>query len=151
MTDTDTTAGQVQQGRWYPNKPPMLPDETPDAYTSRLTGGDRTGRSPYDHRRNRQCSIGWHNECSDPLGVSCECPCHDEQVNAEYRVDQWNQANPPGTRVRLPAAPDEPATTTTGLAYIGQHPGPGNPDDVAVVDLDGWPHPVALTWLEPAR
>lgn len=30
--------------------------------------------------RNRQCSIGFHEECSDRSGVNwngdCECPCH---------------------------------------------------------------------------
>lgn len=27
---------------------------------------------------NRQCSIGWHDECSDPEGDHCKCPCHTE-------------------------------------------------------------------------
>jgi len=26
----------------------------------------------------RQCSIGWHAECSDPQGTRCKCTCHDE-------------------------------------------------------------------------
>lgn len=30
--------------------------------------------------RNRQCSIGWHEECSDRSGINwngdCNCPCH---------------------------------------------------------------------------
>jgi len=25
---------------------------------------------------NRQCSIGWHQECSDPHGDECGCACH---------------------------------------------------------------------------
>jgi|GEM_PF-5630091 hypothetical protein len=25
----------------------------------------------------RQCSIGWHAECSDPRGIRCKCTCHD--------------------------------------------------------------------------
>lgn len=54
----------------------MLEGETPEKYTDRLTGADRTDRRPYDHERNRQCSIGYHDECSDPDGVNCECPCH---------------------------------------------------------------------------
>jgi hypothetical protein len=64
--------------------PPALPGESDDAYTDRLTGADRTGRVPYDHRRNRQCSIGYHGECSerritDPsITRNCECPCHAE-------------------------------------------------------------------------
>jgi hypothetical protein len=55
--------------------PPLLTGETLDEYTNRLTGADGTGRRPYKHR-NRQCSIGWHGECSDPSGERCECPCH---------------------------------------------------------------------------
>jgi hypothetical protein len=27
---------------------------------------------------NRQCSIGYHMECSDPQGEECECPCHQQ-------------------------------------------------------------------------
>jgi len=146
---TDTPTEQIQRGRWYPNRPPALPGESDDQYTDRLTGADGTNRSPYDHRRNRQCSIGWHAECSDPDGETCECPCHPEQINADRLVDQWNQANPPGTRVHLPAVPEEPATETLSAAYVGDHP--GHADDVAVVGLAGWPHPVALSWLEPVR
>lgn len=67
---------QTERARWWPEPPPQLPGESDDAYTDRLTGADRTGRVPYDHKRNRQCSIGWHGECSDPRGVSCQCPCH---------------------------------------------------------------------------
>ena len=29
-----------------------------------------------EHGTNRQCSIGWHGECSDPRGESCQCICH---------------------------------------------------------------------------
>jgi hypothetical protein len=25
---------------------------------------------------NRQCSIGYHEECSDPNGYECDCNCH---------------------------------------------------------------------------
>jgi hypothetical protein len=25
---------------------------------------------------NRQCAMGFHLECSDPPGESCECHCH---------------------------------------------------------------------------
>ena len=68
---------QVQRARWYPEMPPALPDETTDQYTDRLTGADGTDRRPYDHHRNRQCSIGYHGECSDPMGHRCKCPCHE--------------------------------------------------------------------------
>lgn len=59
----------------YPQMPPRLPDETDVDYTGRLIGASDHG-SPYDHCRNRQCSIGWHSECSDLAGESCECPHH---------------------------------------------------------------------------
>lgn len=59
-----------------------LPDETDEQYTDRLTGADKTGRYPYPEQRNRQCSIGYHNECSDPQGEQCKCPCH-------YTPTQW--------------------------------------------------------------
>lgn len=41
----------VEHGSWYPGLPPALPGETDAQYTDRLTGADRTGRVPYDHRR----------------------------------------------------------------------------------------------------
>jgi hypothetical protein len=69
-------APPVDRAEWYPDMPPALDGETDAQYTDRLTGADGTGRRPYDHSRNRQCSIGWHDECSDPAGVTCECPCH---------------------------------------------------------------------------
>ena len=56
--------------------PPMLEGETSEQYTDRLTGADKTDRIPYKERRNRQCSIGWHGQCSDPRGKVCKCPCH---------------------------------------------------------------------------
>jgi hypothetical protein len=56
--------------------PPKLKGETADQYTDRLTGADKTNRVPYKERRNRQCSIGYHDECSDPKGGQCQCPCH---------------------------------------------------------------------------
>jgi len=58
-----------------PPLPPALEEETDAQYTDRLTGADG-GTSPYPERRNRQCSIGFHGECSDPAGESCKCPCH---------------------------------------------------------------------------
>lgn len=66
----------MKRHRYYPKMPPMLKGETCDQYADRLTGADRTDRVPYDHRRYRQCSLGWHRECSDSKGRVCECPCH---------------------------------------------------------------------------
>ena len=80
MTET------VVKGRWYPEMPPMLDGETSAQYTDRLTGADKTDRRPYDHRRYRQCSIGWHDECSangtDDTG--CECPHH---TDPDYKTE----------------------------------------------------------------
>jgi hypothetical protein len=69
---------ETERARWYPEMLPALEGESADAYTDRLTGADKTNRVPYDHKRNRQCSIGYHAECSDPAGLSCMCPCHRE-------------------------------------------------------------------------
>lgn len=66
----------IERGRWYPAPAPALDGETGDTYTSRLLGSDGTDRRPYDHPRNRQCSIGYHLECSDPDGERCKCPHH---------------------------------------------------------------------------
>ena len=70
---------QVRRATYYPKMPPMLPGEALDAYTDRLTGADKTDRRPYNHYRNRQCSIGYHRECTDPSGERCKCPCHRKQ------------------------------------------------------------------------
>jgi hypothetical protein len=70
-------AAGVLRGRYYPEMPPAFPGETDDEYTDRLTGADQTDRRPYDHKRFRQCSIGYHKECTDPSGEYCKCPCHE--------------------------------------------------------------------------
>lgn len=77
---TPAPPAPVERGRWYPEMPPALPGETDAQYTDRLTGADRTGRVPYDHRRYRQCSIGYHEECSQNRRPGdCECPCHEPE------------------------------------------------------------------------
>ena len=55
----------VRRAKYYPKMPPGLAGETDFAYTDRLTGDNRTGRTPYDHIRNRQCSIGYHGARGD--------------------------------------------------------------------------------------
>lgn len=78
----------VHVGQHYPQMPPSFPDETPGEYTDRLTGADRTDRRPYDHPRNRQCSIGYHDECSDgkwsDYTGECRCPHH---TDPNYRTE----------------------------------------------------------------
>ena len=67
----------MKTGKWYPGVPPGLDGEDDDAYTDRLTGADGTGRSPYDHVRYRECSMGYHLTCSCRSGnTGCHCPCH---------------------------------------------------------------------------
>jgi len=59
---------------YYPEPPPHRDGESDDEYTNRMLGKN----SPYDHHRYRQCSIGWHSECSQNGAKSgqCECPHH---------------------------------------------------------------------------
>jgi len=65
----------VKRGRWYPEMPLPIPGETTSLYSERLIRNDEK-YGPYDHYRFRQCSIGYHDECSNPSGSSCQCPCH---------------------------------------------------------------------------
>lgn len=65
---------------------PIAAKEAGVEYTDYLTGAHKAG--PFNHaddgskdyvytpKRNRQCSIGYHGECSDPEGETCGCPCH---------------------------------------------------------------------------
>jgi hypothetical protein len=85
------SATETETGRHFPGMPPELPGEASDAYTDRLTGADQSGRIPYDHPRNRQCSIGYHGECSDPAGKTCKCPCHTAEGRLEMRVDELEE------------------------------------------------------------
>jgi hypothetical protein len=82
MSETGET---IQRGCWYPSPAPALEGEG-DEYTDRLTGADGTGRRPYDHPRGRQCSIGWHMECSRWRGApGCECPCHEDKAPPDVK------------------------------------------------------------------
>ena len=72
---------------FYPDMPPALKGESNDAYTDRLTGADQKKNRPYNHRRNRQCSIGYHDECTDPAGETCECPCHEPKEIARQKKE----------------------------------------------------------------
>ena len=56
---------------WDPPLPPKLPNETPRDFTDRLLS-----KGAYLEHRNRQCSIGYHDECTDQNGYDCKCPCH---------------------------------------------------------------------------
>lgn len=50
---------------------PERPGEDAGKWTGRVLSHAK------DYGTNRQCSIGWHDECSDPIGESCQCLCHD--------------------------------------------------------------------------
>lgn len=62
--------------RKFPRLPPRKPGESNNAYTNRLTGADGKGGA-YKENRFRACCMGWHDDCIDPYGEDCECPCHD--------------------------------------------------------------------------
>jgi len=98
------TADTAAKARWFPRQPPAYDGEDDDAYTNRLTGADGGG-GPYDHARNRQCSIGWHDECSEnnlpelaadaELRAStrhCHCPHHTTPGRLEVQVDDLEEA-----------------------------------------------------------
>ena len=98
----------VERGAHYPDVPPTLPGESAGEYTDRLTGADGTDRCPYDHARNRQCSIGYHNECSERhkmiVSGGCECPCHiDRDEGPQAGVTMTDAAAILGRLYFLPA------------------------------------------------
>ena len=66
--------------RVIPPMPRRKKGETDDEYTDRLTGADGKGGA-YKERRFRGCCLGWHDDCTDPWGEECECPCHDWVIN----------------------------------------------------------------------
>lgn len=66
---------------------PIAAKEAGVEYTDYLTGAHNKGPFNfleegstkdyvYTPDRNRQCSIGYHSQCSDPDGERCGCPCH---------------------------------------------------------------------------
>lgn len=146
---------QVEVGRWYPNMPPRLPDESLEQYSDRLIGAQGPDLRPYDHHRNRQCSIGWHSECSDRDNQDehCQCPHHEVVRTADVAVATWNQQHPVGTRVTLPLAdPPEPPTVTTSRAYCEPVPALGGPPFAwPKIRLEGFENPVELTWVAVAE
>jgi hypothetical protein len=76
-------ANEVHIGLWYPEMPPRLRLlngllETQEQYTDRVGNPFANPDYPYDHRRGRQCSLGWHAECSDTFHAWCQCPHHEE-------------------------------------------------------------------------
>lgn len=66
------TVELTEEGRVVPLNEQIerLDGETPEAWTDRLLAIAR------EVGTKRQCSIGWHLECSDPKGEECRCVCH---------------------------------------------------------------------------
>lgn len=59
---------------------PPRDGESDTEWTNRVLSHSR------EHEVNRQCSIGWHDECSDPSGDSCQCICHADEATL-YSVE----------------------------------------------------------------
>ena len=63
---------------------PLAAKQAGVGYTDYLTGAHKSGPFNsgtdkdyvYTPDRNRQCSIGYHSECTDPAGETCGCVCH---------------------------------------------------------------------------
>lgn len=89
---------------------PQMPGEDAVKWTGRLLSHAR------EHRTNRQCSIGYHGECSNPSGDTCNCLCHDAPASAEYTVEGhveggvWTITRVEEGRHHWPPVDGEPAT-----------------------------------------
>lgn len=66
----DTGPERVDLSALYPQKE----GEDAGVWTNRILSHSR------EYEVNRQCSIGWHGECSDRSGESCRCLCHDDAI-----------------------------------------------------------------------
>lgn len=67
-----------------------LDGETPEAWTDRLLTIAREQAGT-----NRQCSIGWHLECSDPKGEKCRCTCHPWPESVQSAPIEWGVRESP--------------------------------------------------------
>jgi hypothetical protein len=81
---------------WHSVQP--VDGETLEARTDRLRA---TGASL---GLNRQCSIGWHDECSDPQGDTCRCLCHGPEAQAKAAAFEAHWASQPTV---APPTPDQ--------------------------------------------
>lgn len=89
---------------------PQHPDETAMEWTTRVLTHAR------EHGTNRQCSIGWHEECSDPRGESCQCLCHDRaaqtySIEGHPEGDKQVVTRAEEGQIRMPPVEGEPAGT----------------------------------------
>ena len=87
--DRDALIAQIHEALREHDMPayPIAAKDAGVVYTDYLTGAHKKGPFNYiadnsteDYvytpNRNRQCSIGYHEECSDPEGETCGCVCH---------------------------------------------------------------------------
>ncbi len=93
-----------------PSLYPPFANETDEAWTKRLLS-----LSP-EYQINRQCSLNYHEECSDPQGESCQCLCHDPEVTiwsveGHPEGDQQVVTRVVHGRVMMPPQPGEPEGT----------------------------------------
>lgn len=61
----------------------QLPGESDGEWTHRI---NREGSSK---GKFRQCSIGYHDECSDPDGEECKCGCHSDSAPSWDTLVNW--------------------------------------------------------------
>ena len=102
---TGTRTPRVEMSVLYPHRHA----ETIAAWTDRILTHSR------GHEVNRQCSIGWHDECSNPSGTECQCLCHGAGVDWYSVEGHAENGLTTITRVEKgkhhwPAQPGEPAT-----------------------------------------
>jgi hypothetical protein len=65
-------------------KYPPGDDESASDYTRRLLSHAREAGT------FRQCSIGYHEECSDQYGESCQCSCHALDITlTRDQLESW--------------------------------------------------------------
>ena len=64
-----------------------LPERADDESDADYT--DRAIREGGARGVNRQCSIGYHEECSDPSGERCRCVCHRSDAPSYGELAGW--------------------------------------------------------------
>lgn len=74
--------------------------------------------------RNRQCSIGYHEECSDRSGINhngdCDCPCHQAEWERVATLLRWLDE----CLSHLAALPQEQTERPMVQGFIDSQPAP---------------------------
>ena len=92
MTDVVALSDRWQDWLRGIRKAKQLDGETDAEWTDRLVRDRMPGK-------RRQCSIGWHSECSDPDGDECTCPCH--WYGLEYYIAAIIELEDENARLRV--------------------------------------------------